>query len=96
MYANTCPKMLCCCIASIEAVGEGLKVFITEHTRKRLTDYRQVGIEIEDLVTSAQTVPGHIPVATRFRGFQAKSGKVFDLVVKDIPEGRLIITVVGK
>lgn len=77
-------------------MGEDLRVFVTEHTRKRLTDYRQAGIENEDLVISAQSIPGHIPVAARFRGFQAKSGKVFDLVVKDIPEGRLIITVVGK
>lgn len=77
-------------------MGEGLKVFITEHTRKRLRDFRQAGIEIEDLVTSAQSIPGLIPVAARFRGFEAKSGKVFDLVVKDIEDGRLIITVVGK
>lgn len=74
----------------------GLKILITEHTRKRLQDVRQLGIEIEDLTASAARIPGKIPVATRFRGFEAKSGKVFDLVVKNIKQGRLIITVVGK
>jgi hypothetical protein len=74
----------------------GLRIFVTEHTRKRLKDLRQAGIEIGDLTECALKIPGHIPVATRFRSFEAKSGKVFDLVVKDIDEGRLIITVVGK
>lgn len=73
-----------------------LKIFVTEHTRKRLKDLRQAGIEIEDLTKYARKIPGHIPIATRFRSFEAKSGKVFDLVVKDINQGRLIITVVGK
>lgn len=75
---------------------KGLNVLITEHTKKRLRDLRQTGIEVEDLTECAAKIPGNIPVATRFRGFEAKSGKVFDLVVKDTEKGRLIITVVGK
>lgn len=57
---------------------------------------RQYGIKRNDVEGSALKIPGHIPVATRFRGFEAKSGKIFDLVVKDIKKGRLIITVVGR
>lgn len=73
-----------------------LNVLITEHTKKRLKDMRQTGIEINDITESAVKIPGNVPVATRFRSFEAKSGKVFDLVVKDTEKGRLIITVVGK
>ena len=76
--------------------GEDMNILVTEHSRKRLKDLRQAGIEMDDLTQGAGKIPGFVPVATRFRGFQAKSGKVFDLVVKDTEEGRLIITVVGK
>jgi len=57
---------------------------------------RQGGIERSDIHTAAARIPGTIPVATRFRGFIAKSGRVFDLVVKDTIDGRLVITVIGK
>jgi hypothetical protein len=73
-----------------------VKVLITEHSKKRLKDLRQSGIAGEDIVEASHKIPGQIPVATRFRGFVARSGKVFDLVVKDIDDGRLIITVIGK
>lgn len=73
-----------------------VRVLITEHSRKRLRDYRQLGIEDEDLYEASIKIPGRIPVATRFRGFIARSGKIFDLVVKDIDDGRLVITVIGK
>ncbi len=55
-----------------------------------------MGIDDEDLYEASLKIPGQIPVATRFRGFVARSGKVFDLVVKDIDDGRLVITVIGK
>ncbi|MGE5397896.1 MAG: hypothetical protein ACM3MK_10235 [Chitinophagales bacterium] len=73
-----------------------LKVLVTEHSKKRLKDFRQSGIEVEDLILSSLKIPGQVPTATRFRGFVAQKGKVFDLVVKDIEEGRLVITVIGK
>jgi len=73
-----------------------VKVLITEHSRKRLRDFRQTGIGDEDLYHASIKIPGQIPIATRFRGFVAQSGKVFDLVVKDIDDGRLVITVIGK
>ena len=73
-----------------------MRVLITEHSRKRLRDYRQSGIMDEDLYEASLRIPGQTPVATRFRGFVARSGKVFDLVVKDIEDGRLVITVIGK
>jgi hypothetical protein len=73
-----------------------MHVIITEHARKRLKDARQEDITIKDIVEAVSTIPGHIPSATRFRGFFAKSGRMFDLVAKDIPSGRLVITVIGK
>lgn len=73
-----------------------VRVLITEHSRKRLRDYRQLGIDDDDLYEASIKIPGQIPVATRFRGFVARSGKIFDLVVKDIVDGRLVITVIGK
>lgn len=73
-----------------------MKVIITEHARKRLQDLRQEKITTGDLIRVVSEIPGHIPTATRFRGFFARSGRMFDLVVKDIPAGRLVITIIGK
>lgn len=73
-----------------------MRVIITEHARKRLRDLRQEKLTASDIVNAAREIPGKIPTATRFRGFFAKSGRVFDIVAKDIPTGRLVITVIGK
>ncbi len=73
-----------------------MRVFITEHAKKRLRDIRQEKITVPDIINAAGGIPGHIPTATRFRGFFAKSGRVFDIVAKDIPGGRLVITIIGK
>jgi hypothetical protein len=73
-----------------------MKVIITEHARKRLKDMRQERISIQDINSAASGIPGKVPTATRFRGFFAKSGRMFDIVAKDIPGGRLVITVIGK
>lgn len=73
-----------------------MKVIITEHARKRLNSLRQEKITIEDIIRAAEDIPAHVPTAARFRGFFARSGRMFDLVVKDIPTGRLVITIIGK
>ncbi|SFG49412.1 hypothetical protein SAMN05660649_01827 [Desulfotomaculum arcticum] len=72
------------------------KVIVTEHARKRLKDFRQDKITTTDIMLAASSIPGRIPTATRFRGFFAKSGRMFDIVAKDIPSGRLVITIIGK
>jgi len=73
-----------------------VKVIITEHAKKRLRDLRQEKITAVDLIRAVSEIPGHVPTATRFRGFFSRSGRVFDLVIKDIPSGRLVITIIGK
>lgn len=73
-----------------------MRVIITDHARKRLKDYRQDKIELSDIISAAREIPGFIPTATRFRGFISKSGRMFDIVAKDIDSGRLVITVIGK
>ncbi|ACV63924.1 hypothetical protein Dtox_3182 [Desulfofarcimen acetoxidans DSM 771] len=73
-----------------------MKVIITEHARKRLKDMRQEKITAGDIFDAAVGIPGKVPTATRFRGFIAKSGRIFDIVAKDIPDGRLVITIIGK
>jgi len=73
-----------------------MRVIITEHARKRLRDMRQDRIMSEDIIEAAAGIPGRVPTATRFRGFFAKSGRMFDIVAKDIPGGRLVITIIGK
>jgi len=73
-----------------------VKVIITEHAKKRLRDLRQSNITLSDIVTAAEQIPGYIPTATRFRGFMSKSGRLFDIVAKDIKSGRLVITIIGK
>ena len=73
-----------------------MQVIITEHARRRLKDMRQQDITVDDITAAVSAIPGVIPSATRFRGFFAKSGRMFDVVAKDIPRGRLVITVIGK
>lgn len=73
-----------------------MRVIITEHAKKRLKDYRQDKITIVDISLAARQIPGFIPTATRFRGFISNSGRMFDIVAKDIENGRLVITIIGK
>ncbi|HHY05416.1 MAG TPA: hypothetical protein GX532_00315 [Clostridia bacterium] len=73
-----------------------MRIIITNHAKKRLKDYRQAKIDLADIEKAMQQIPGNIPTATRFRGFISKSGRMFDLVVKDITSGRLVITIIGK
>lgn len=73
-----------------------MRIIITEHARKRLKDMRQDKITTQDIIIAAKEIPGRIPAATRFRGFFAKSGRMFDIVAKDITNGRLVITIIGK
>ncbi|WP_227766587.1 hypothetical protein [Zhaonella formicivorans] len=73
-----------------------MRVLITEHAKKRLKDFRQENITLADITEAAKKIPGQIPTATRFRGFFSQTGRMFDLVAKDIPAGRLVITVIGK
>lgn len=85
-------------LASITWLGaqENMKVIITEHAKKRLNNLRQDKITTEDIINAAHEIPAHVPSAARFRGFFARSGRMFDLVVKDISAGRLVITIIGK
>ncbi len=73
-----------------------MKVIITQHVRQRLVEDRQQGINLDDVVRAAEILPGRIPIATRFRGFISRNGRLFDIVAKDLETGRLIITVIGK
>jgi len=73
-----------------------VRVIITEHAKKRLRDLRQDRITAIDVEAAVSQIPGSISSATRFRGFVSRSGRSFDLVAKDIPAGRLVITIIGK
>ena len=73
-----------------------IKIIITEHAQKRLQEERQCGITLEDIHSAANSIPGRVPSATRFRSFVSSSGRSFDLVAKDTNLGRLVITIIGK
>jgi len=73
-----------------------MRVIVTEHAKKRLREERQEGITIADVARVAKQIPGNIPIATRFRSFQASSRRIFDIVAKDVSIGRLVITIIGK
>jgi len=73
-----------------------MRIIVTEHAKKRLREERQEGINISDVVRVAKLIPGYVPIATRFRSFQAVSGRFFDIVAKDVAIGRLVITIIGK
>lgn len=71
-------------------------MIITSHVKQRIRENRQSGITIQDIIYQARSIPGTVPIATRFRGFLSANGRIFDMVVKDIAQGRLVITVIGK
>lgn len=73
-----------------------MRVFVTSHAKKRLLESRQRGISLDDITKEARKIPGKIPAATRFRGFISTNGQIYDIVTKDILNGRLVITVIGK
>jgi len=73
-----------------------MRVIITSHAKKRLAESRQKGITIHDIIRESKKIPGKIPIATRFRGFISTNGQIYDIVAKDIPDGRLVITIIGK
>lgn len=73
-----------------------MRVIVTVHAKQRLLEERQRGIRVEDIVRAARLIPGLVPVATRFRGFVSYGGRSFDIVAKDIAQGRLVITIIGK
>jgi hypothetical protein len=73
-----------------------MKVIVTAHAKKRLLEGRQKGITLEDIEREARKIPGSIPIATRFRGFISTNGQIYDIVAKDIQNGRLVITIIGK
>lgn len=73
-----------------------MRVIVTVHAKQRLFEERQRGIFVDDIVRAAKLIPGLVPVATRFRGFVSIGGRAFDIVAKDIAQGRLVITVIGK
>lgn len=73
-----------------------MRVIITEHARRRLQEMRQGEITLEDINVAAASIPGYVPAATRFRGFVARSGRQYDLVIKDTRRGRLVITIIGQ
>ncbi|MGZ4031624.1 MAG: hypothetical protein ACXVP5_05920 [Tumebacillaceae bacterium] len=73
-----------------------MRVIVTVHAKQRLFEARQRGISVEDIVRAAKLIPGVVPVATRFRGFVSFGGRAFDIVAKDIAQGRLVITIIGK
>jgi hypothetical protein len=73
-----------------------MRVIVTVHAKQRLFEERQRGIFLDDILRAAKMIPGLVPVATRFRGFVSIGGRAFDIVAKDIAEGRLVITVIGK
>lgn len=72
------------------------RVLVTKHAKRRLAQDRQTGITLDDCIREVRKIPGNIPKATRFRGFISTNGQMYDIVVKDIPNGRLIITIIGK
>ena len=64
-----------------------MHVIITSHVKQRLREHRQHSITVQDIIHQAKSIPGTIPVATRFRGFISHTGRMFDMVVKDIAQG---------
>ncbi|MGI6555425.1 MAG: hypothetical protein ACOX2P_08815 [Bacillota bacterium] len=73
-----------------------MRIIISQHAKKRMGDLRQSNIDTGDIIEAALSIPGYIPAATRFRGFVSAGGRTFDIVAKDVFNGRLVITIIGK
>ena len=85
-------------LATIKWLGaqENMKVIITEHAKKRLNNLRQDKITIEDIINAAHEIPAHVPSAADSVGSFARSGRMFDSVVKDIPADGWSLLIIGK
>lgn len=72
------------------------RVVYTLHSLKRLCDKRQSNVTHADVMRAALSVPGYVPVATKFRNFRSEQGQYFDLIFRDSGNERIIITIIGK
>lgn len=72
-----------------------MKLILTNHAKERLNQYRQKGINKQDIFnTLYKYKKSKIPFETIIRG-KAKSGRRFHVVAVDNEDGRKIITIVG-
>lgn len=82
---------------SIILVDESVKTInFTSHNRIRLPQKRQDGVTAKDIVRVAKRIPGTIDKAMKFRENISAAGRVFDIVVRDTEDGRLVLTVIGR
>ena len=71
-------------------------VVLSDHAKKRLKQSRQEGITQKDVARAVTIMPFYCPTAYRIRNVRAESGALFDLVIRDDPAKRVIVTIVGK
>jgi hypothetical protein len=71
-------------------------IFFTDHSLKRLEGKRQNGITQEDVIAAARSIPGTVVTPTRFKKFRSAAGRLFDIVICDMGERRIIVTIIGK
>lgn len=73
-----------------------IPVILSDHARKRLREERQKGITRADVVHAVSLMPFYCPSVYRLRSVRSKSGTLFDVIIRDYPTKRKIITIIGK
>lgn len=71
-------------------------IVLSDHATKRLKMDRQRGVDEIDVTSAAARFPGYIKTSMRFRGFKSAKGATFDLILRDFPRFRRVITIIGK
>lgn len=75
------------------------KIVFSHHAYKRLREMRQDSVTEFDVRAAchkaSEILTAGIPEPLKLHGFQSKKGIHFDIVVVDVPEGLLIVTVIG-
>lgn len=75
------------------------KIHFSIHADKRMMEHRQRGIGRADVIRACyrakEILFKSVPEPLELRGFVANSGRMFTMVVVDVPDGLRIVTVIG-
>jgi len=75
--------------------AQALRIVFTDHALRRLKRPRQEGIYADDVIRAARSIPWVCYGTVKFRNFISKTGKRFAIVIRDLADIRLIVTVIG-
>ena len=71
----------------------------TYHAKKRLKEFRQLDIYKRDVIRACYHMDWvfrePFPEKTKIKGLVSEKGRIFDMVIVDVPQGIRIVTIIG-